>query len=638
MIRRFYTNDVSPTDKSRRQTRLSVIEGAAAPGGRRLILIRRDNVEHLLMIGGRSDVVIEPNIVRATAQPRKATLPASETFPSTAALNEASGWPMPEPAPRARPQRVPPAEEPATWPAEPELPAPPRPPRRQPRPADPLAGLAAELGRAREPRIPMPGDLGAAGPREPREPPRQRDNARERDGAREMTAEREPVRERETTREREPAREPPRIREPQPPPAAAEAPFDADADRNLADMAQRLEAALRRPGKPGEPRPADSAPRAAPANAESRSPSPARGPAPAEAKPAGVLYDSLEKEWANLLGRPAESASRVKVRHADLGQPPPAAAAPPARQRSLADSWEKEMASARTTFENSLPSENDVHTGRSVDVGAFAPETATAGSVVLVQLILYPSGQRRRALNEARLADPDAVRRGAVTLSVDIEVGQLVCVVLDATGLPIEDSVQSFVWRNEIRSCQYRVTLPRGIANTTYQLRGRVLLESVPVGTLCFTLRTVGHEVKTLANPKMLGDSARRYQYAFLSYATADRVEVLKRAQALKAIRIGFFQDLLHLEPGERWQRRLFEEIDKCDLFLLFWSSSAARSDWVLKEVQYALARSKSSSDESPEITPIVLEGPPIPPPPPELHEIHFNDALRYVIATEELG
>jgi hypothetical protein len=134
----------------------------------------------------------------------------------------------------------------------------------------------------------------------------------------------------------------------------------------------------------------------------------------------------------------------------------------------------------------------------------------------------------------------------------------------------------------------------------------------------------------------MLGDSARRYQYAFLSYASADRVEVLKRAQALKAIRIGFFQDLLHLEPGERWQRRLFEEIDKCDLFLLFWSSSAARSDWVLKEAQYALNRCRSSADQLPEITPIVLEGPPIPTPPNELAEIHFNDALRYVIAAAE--
>jgi hypothetical protein len=130
---------------------------------------------------------------------------------------------------------------------------------------------------------------------------------------------------REPPRTRDPPRqgEPPRVREPQPPPVAAEAPVDADAGPNLADMAQRLEAALRLPGKSVEPR-------AAPANAASAAPSPARGPAPAEAKPARSIYDSLEMEWANLLGRPAESASRVQVRHADLGQPPPAAAAPPA--------------------------------------------------------------------------------------------------------------------------------------------------------------------------------------------------------------------------------------------------------------------------------------------------------------------
>jgi flagellar protein FliO/FliZ len=106
-------------------------------------------------------------------------------------------------------------------------------------------------------------------------------------------------------------REPPRTREPQPPAVAAEAPFDAEADQNLADMAQRLEAALRRPGKPGEPRPAEGAPRPAAANAESAPPAPARSPAPAEgslaraeAKPARSLYDSLEKEMASLLGRP----------------------------------------------------------------------------------------------------------------------------------------------------------------------------------------------------------------------------------------------------------------------------------------------------------------------------------------------
>src|SRR6266545_4016153 len=48
-----------------RQPRLAVIDAAAVDGRRRLVLIRRDNVEHLLMIGGPSDIVVEQNIVRA---------------------------------------------------------------------------------------------------------------------------------------------------------------------------------------------------------------------------------------------------------------------------------------------------------------------------------------------------------------------------------------------------------------------------------------------------------------------------------------------------------------------------------------------------------------------------------------------
>jgi hypothetical protein len=46
---------------------LAVVDAAKMDGRRHLILIRRDNVEHLLMIGGPTDVVVEPNIVRATA-------------------------------------------------------------------------------------------------------------------------------------------------------------------------------------------------------------------------------------------------------------------------------------------------------------------------------------------------------------------------------------------------------------------------------------------------------------------------------------------------------------------------------------------------------------------------------------------
>ncbi|MBL4890346.1 MAG: flagellar biosynthetic protein FliO [Rhizobiaceae bacterium] len=49
--------------KSRRP-RLGVTEAAIVDDKRRLVLVRRDNVEHLVLIGGSSDVLVERNIVR----------------------------------------------------------------------------------------------------------------------------------------------------------------------------------------------------------------------------------------------------------------------------------------------------------------------------------------------------------------------------------------------------------------------------------------------------------------------------------------------------------------------------------------------------------------------------------------------
>ena len=65
LVRRFSANRLGNAARGR-QPRLAVIDAASIDSRRRLVLIRRDNTEHLLMIGGPTDVVIEPNIVRAT--------------------------------------------------------------------------------------------------------------------------------------------------------------------------------------------------------------------------------------------------------------------------------------------------------------------------------------------------------------------------------------------------------------------------------------------------------------------------------------------------------------------------------------------------------------------------------------------
>jgi hypothetical protein len=70
-----------------RQPRLAVLDATAVDTRRRLVLIRRDDVEHLVMIGGPTDIVIESRIARhdnlqatPAAQPRqqRAAPPAAE--------------------------------------------------------------------------------------------------------------------------------------------------------------------------------------------------------------------------------------------------------------------------------------------------------------------------------------------------------------------------------------------------------------------------------------------------------------------------------------------------------------------------------------------------------------------------------
>lgn len=249
LIRRFGTARVGTAAQRGRQPRLAVIDAAPIDGRRRLVLVRRDNVEHLLMIGGPTDVVVEQNIVRAVPvnAPRDVPVPrqpGAEGRPEPArvqALDE--DWPQPEPAPRTYARAEPPVRAP-------------RPPL-EPRPLE---------ARIAEPRP------------EPRpfiEP-----------------AVRAPL--------------PASIREPAPIVPAAE-PAEASApDAALASMAQRLEAALRRPGAP-EPRSArpEPAPDLVPAGPTTAADLAAPPPEPKPAKPKSVL-DSLEEEMASLLGRPPE--------------------------------------------------------------------------------------------------------------------------------------------------------------------------------------------------------------------------------------------------------------------------------------------------------------------------------------------
>lgn len=62
LARRFGLGYPAAAMKGRADRRLSVVEVAPLDGRRRLVLVRRDDVEHLLVVGPTSEVVIETGI------------------------------------------------------------------------------------------------------------------------------------------------------------------------------------------------------------------------------------------------------------------------------------------------------------------------------------------------------------------------------------------------------------------------------------------------------------------------------------------------------------------------------------------------------------------------------------------------
>ena len=70
----------------------SIIDSASFKGSRRLILIRRDDVEHVLMIGGSTDVVVETGILQVAGAPLE--LPVTRS--PTAAERQSRATPQPD--------------------------------------------------------------------------------------------------------------------------------------------------------------------------------------------------------------------------------------------------------------------------------------------------------------------------------------------------------------------------------------------------------------------------------------------------------------------------------------------------------------------------------------------------------------
>jgi hypothetical protein len=307
----------------------------------------------------------------------------------------------------------------------------------------------------------------------------------------------------------------------------------------------------------------------------------------------------------------APPLSRMDDALRDGAPPPPQSAPAPAAKRSAPVG-----AAMRRGPDETAPA----------DATAFAPRKLRRGEAELVRVAIHQPKDLKEVIKAARKADP---RTDAAPQSMgigEVAIGAKVGVSLEVKGGACDGELQRRTWNGDPLDFSFPVTADADVKQVV--ILARVFVDDAQIGVLAFTRGVVGPRAKPLSD----GDKVRlkRHKRVFLSYSSKDRETVSAIATAYEAAGVAHFWDRTSLKSGEEWHPRLRREIDRCDLFHLCWSKSAAESAWVEKEASHALGMRRRK--KKPDITVQMLDGPPWAKHPDSLDAINFDDFVRAAI------
>ena len=217
----------------------------------------------------------------------------------------------------------------------------------------------------------------------------------------------------------------------------------------------------------------------------------------------------------------------------------------------------------------------------------FAPAEVKRKSHMQVQVYLHMFEETEKVKALARESDKNAERRDYIPLQCKLKKGDKVDVQLNIYGetLLMSDK-KSVVWQGSFTKCSFDYPVPKDIDVDELSCMAMLTVNGAPVGEMRFITKIV--ESPRQLNPKII---AHRYNKVFISYAHKDEAKVKSFHEGLKLAGIEHFFDRAYLKTGDIFPQVIQDYINSADLFVLFWSDNAAKSEYVEKERTQALER-----------------------------------------------
>lgn len=258
-------------------------------------------------------------------------------------------------------------------------------------------------------------------------------------------------------------------------------------------------------------------------------------------------------------------------------------------------SQRKELNSHEPTIQNKAHTAHHIFISRlfgkknkpqPVYTSVFAPAEIAPKQHLMVQVYLHLPEETEKVKSLASEADKSAERRGYEPLEVPLKKGDNVEIELNVNG----DSLlyncrKSVIWQGFFVKRAFDFVVPADI--NVYELSNSVniYVNGAIAGGVIFLTSIVD-------SPRQLNTNvyARQTKKLFISYSHKDIASAEKIAKIHEALGIDVFFDKHRLKAGYIYSEEISKFIQNADTFVLCWSENAAKSDYVERERQEALA------------------------------------------------
>jgi anti-sigma B factor antagonist len=260
-----------------------------------------------------------------------------------------------------------------------------------------------------------------------------------------------------------------------------------------------------------------------------------------------------------------------------------------------------------------------------VNFSAFYPREVTVEKWYTLLVYTYvPSALEAVRKDASKFEDEiGEIHETKPVSSTQLARGTQVTVVPSCEGVTFNPERVTFQWLEDQHRAQFRLRADASMVDMAGNAQVTIYIGPLIVGTLKMGMLFNAAEANlSFVRSAEVNSQIYHQEDIFVSYSHLDTDIVKTCKKAYEALGHNVLIDFETLRSGQKWNAELMRMIERANIFQLFWSENSSKSEYCRQEWQHALKLNRGEGF----IRPVYWKEP-LPQPPPELSEIHFDFA-----------